>query len=160
MTDDTEEQGRELEREIRESRRFSMDEAIARLAGPGAMSGASPVSEVEQAGTEIGTWLRAHVADPAGALNAVMHRHIKASRMLLDRLDRPLEAVKAYAERLLASDELLKELVREADVEWGRMMEERPFFERGGTAPHPDDPYTTESVRAALQAVFERLAEP
>ena len=55
--------GAEIEQEIREARKFSMEEAMARMAGPGAMSGASPVSEVQQAETEIGTWLRGHLAD-------------------------------------------------------------------------------------------------
>ena len=91
------------EQEIRQARRFTMEEAMARMAGPGAMSGASPVSEVEQAGAEIGTWLRGQVSDPAGALNAVMHRHIKVSRLLMDRIDRPLEAVAAYAATVLGS---------------------------------------------------------
>lgn len=150
---------RREEQEIRHSRRFTMEEAMARMAGPGAMSGASPVSEVDQAGAEVGNWLRVHVSDPAGALKAVMHRHIKASRLFLDRIDRPLDAVAAYAERLLVSEELLKELVREADVEWGRMMDDRPHFEREGEAPNPDDPYTLEGVRNVLRAVAGQLGQ-
>lgn len=146
------------EQEIRQARRFSMEEAMARMAGPGAMKGASPVSEVQQAETAVGTWLRANVDDPAGALKAVIHRHLKGNRALLDRLDRPLEAIAVYAGRVLESDERVKELVREADVEWGRMMDERPHFDRDGAPPHADDPYTVESVRAALLAVNERLA--
>ena len=34
----------ELEREIRKGRKFSLDEAIGRMAGPGAMKGVSPVT--------------------------------------------------------------------------------------------------------------------
>jgi len=149
---------REEEQEIRHSRRFTMDEAMARVAGPGAMKGASPVSEVQQAENEVGTWLRGHVEDPVGALTAVMHRHIKASRLFLDRLDRPLEAIAAYSERLLGSDVLLQELVRESDVQWGRMMDERPHFEREGSAPEPDDPYTLQGVRSVLRGIVEALA--
>ena len=155
MSDDK--QQPDPEREIREARRFTIDEAMARMAGPGAMKGASPVSEVQQAETEVGTWLRVDVADPAGALNAVMHRHIKSSSLLLERLDRPLDAIAAYAERMLGSEERLKELVREADAEWGRMMDERPHFERDGTPPDADDPYTLESVRRALSGMVDRL---
>ena len=32
-----------------------------------------------------------------------------------------------------------------------RTMMERPFFERPGQPPHPDDEYTLASVRAALE---------
>jgi len=34
----------ELEREIRQGRKFSLEEAIGRLAGPGAMKGESPIA--------------------------------------------------------------------------------------------------------------------
>ena len=147
----------EIEQEIREGRRFSMEEAMARMAGPGAMSGASPVSEVQQAETEIGTWLRANVADESGILATVIHRHLKGSTAVLDNLGRPLEAIAAFCHRVLGSEELVRELVREADVEWGRAMDERPHFDRAGSPSHPDDPYTAESVREALRQLAERL---
>ena len=51
----------------------------------------------------------------------------------------------------------LDELVREVDVEWGRMMGERPHFEREGSAPHPDDPYTVGTVRNALDEALREL---
>lgn len=44
----------DLEITIRQGRKFTPEEAMARLAGPGAMKGASPVSPVQQAETEIG----------------------------------------------------------------------------------------------------------
>ena len=50
-----------LEEEVRRGRKFTAQEAMARLAGPSAMAGASPVSAVQQAETEIANWLRSHV---------------------------------------------------------------------------------------------------
>jgi hypothetical protein len=38
----------ELEREIRQERKFTLAEAIGRLAGPGAMKGESPVTRLQQ----------------------------------------------------------------------------------------------------------------
>jgi hypothetical protein len=149
----------ELEREIRQARKFSPNETLARLAGPGAMKGASPVSRVKQAETEIGSWLRDHVPDEGGVLQVLLHRHLKESERLLDNLDRPLVALAGHCEHLLTSDYLLKELVREADVEWGGRMDERPYFEKEGSPPHPGDPYTDESVRKVLGEVLEQLAE-
>src|SRR5439155_19663077 len=58
----------ELEREIRKGRKFTLAEAIGRLAGPGAMKGESPVPRMQQAEIEIGCWLRGHLADAGGAL--------------------------------------------------------------------------------------------
>jgi hypothetical protein len=121
MTDDHESQRSEaygaLEREIRLGRKFTPKEAMARLAGLGAMKGASPVSPVQQAETEIGTWLRSKVPYTAGALQMLLQRNLTGSELLLANLDRPLAALAGYCQRVLASDALLKELVRQADVE-------------------------------------------
>lgn len=149
-----------LEQEIRQGRKFSAKDAMARMAGPGAMKGASPVSPVQQAETEIGTWLRNNLADASGALKVVLHRQLRGSELLLDNLDRPLAAVAEYCRRLLASEQQLKEIVREADVEWGRSMGERPYFEREGAPPHPDDPYTAEKVRTILDTAVSQLTDP
>ena len=150
-----------LERELRQGRKFSAQEAVARLAGPGAMKGASPVSPLEQAKAEIGSWLGRNLDDDCGVLRVVLHRQLNASELLLLHLEKPLNAVAGYCRRALASDHLLKELVREADALWGERMDERPYFEKEGCAPHPDDPYTMESVRSILREALNRLpADP
>ena len=148
----------DLEREIRQGRKFDPKEALARMAGPGAMKGASPVSVVQQAEIEIGTWLRSNLTDPAGALAVVLHRSLKGSEPLLGNIDQPLLALLGYCQDLLASDFQLTELVREADVEWGRKMDELPRFDREGTASDPADAYTAASVRKALAEVVRQLA--
>ena len=148
----------ELEREIRKGRKFTLEEAIGRLAGPGAMKGESPVARMQQAEIEIASWLRSHLADAGGALRVVLHRHVKGSDLLLNDFDQPLVVLAGYCQRVLDSDYLLEELVRDADVEWGRVMGERPYFEKEGSPRHPDDPYTVESVRSALSGLLEQLA--
>jgi hypothetical protein len=148
----------ELEREIREGRKFTLEEAIARMAGPGAMKGESPVARMEQAEIEIGTWLRSHLTDAGGALEVVLHRYVKGSELLLNNFEEPLVVLASYCHKLLNSDYLLKELVRDCDVEWSRVMGERPFIEKEGSPHHPDDPYTVESVRNALSDILKQLA--
>jgi hypothetical protein len=148
----------ELEREIRGECKFTLAEAIGRLAGPGALKGESPVARMQQAEAEIESWLRSHLADPGGALRVVLYRRLKESDLLLTDFDRPLVVLAGGCRRVLDSDYLLRELVREADVEWGRVMGERPFFDKEGAPSHPDDPYTVESVRVALSGLLERLA--
>ena len=150
----------DIERELRQGRKFSASEAIARVAGPGAMKGASPVSRVQQAEVEIGTWVRSNVADPVGALQAVLHRQQKGSETLLDNLDKPLVALAQYCRLVHASDFRLHDLVREADFEWGRRMDEKPYFEREGSPVHPADPYTVEGVRHSLSEALKRLPGP
>lgn len=149
----------ELEREIRQGRKFTAQEAMGRMIGPGAMKGGSAVPMVQEAEAGIGTWLRSNLTDSTGALQALLHRQLNGSELLLDNLDQPLLALAAYCQQVLASNCHLEELVREADVEWGRRMDERPHFDRDGSPPHPDDPYTTASVRTALGEVLTKISE-
>ena len=148
----------ELEREIRKERKFTLAEAIGRMAGPGAMKGVSPVTRKQQAAVEIENWLRQHMPAGNGELQVVLLRFMKGSEFLLNNFEQPLVVLAACCQRVLDSDYLLKELVREADVEWGRVQGERPYFEREGSPPHPDDPYTFESVRDTLSALVEQLS--
>src|SRR4051812_40079242 len=148
----------ELERELRKGRKFTLAEAIGRLAGPGAMKGESPVPRMQQAEIEIGSWLRDHLADAGGALQVVLHRQVKGSELLLNNFDQPLVVLAGCCQRVLDSDYLLGEVVRDADIEWGRVMGERPYFEKEGSPRDPDDPYTVESVRLALSGLLDQLA--
>jgi hypothetical protein len=145
----------ELEREIRSERKFTLEEAIGRMAGPGAMKGESPVTRLQQAQFEISSWLRSHVA--SGGLEVVLTRDVKDSELLLQHVDQPLLGLAIHFRQILDSDHRLKELVRHADTEWGRMMQERPFFDQEGSPPHPDDPYTIESVRNTLSGLLKQL---
>lgn len=146
------------EEEIRRTRKFTPQEAMARLAGPGAMAGASPVSPIQQAETQIVNWLRSHVTG-ASELQEVFRRRIEGSEMLLNHVEQPLLALAGFCQRVLASDFRLEELVREADVEWGRRMDETPRFERKGAPEQPGDPYTLRSVRGTLEYILKELAD-
>jgi hypothetical protein len=163
MSDDQEAQrsdaDAELEREIRKGRKLSLAEAIGRLAGPGAMKGESPIARMQQAENEIENWLTHHLADAEGGLRVVLLRGVKGSELLLNNLDQPLIVLGSYCQRILGSDYRLKELVREADIEWGHVFGERPHFEQEGSPPDPDDPYTVESVRHTLSDLLRELAQ-
>jgi len=148
----------ELQREIRAGRDFTLAEAIGRMAGPGMMKGVSPITRLQQAVTEIQEYLNGHLTDAAGVLQVVLLRQVEGSDLLLHDVDQPLVALAAYIQKLLDSDYSLKELVRETDVEWGRVYGERPYFEKEGKPPASDDPYTHESVRGALSELVSALA--
>jgi hypothetical protein len=147
----------EIEREIRAGRKFSMAETIGRMAGPGMMKGVSPVSGQQQAVAEIQEYLSRHLPDAGGVLPGVLLRQVKESELLLKDFDRPLVVLVGYVQQILASEHGLKELVREVDVEWGRVFGERPHFETDGCPPDPEDPYTFESVRSALTQLARGL---
>lgn len=140
----------ELEREIRAGRKFSLSEAIGQMAGGGLMKGASPISRYRQAELTIEDYLRRHLTDTPGVLGRVLLRHVAVS-------DDPLLALTDCVRRVLGSQHLLEDVVREADVEWGQVFQERPHFAQPGKEPQPDDPYTIESVRIVLCEVLEKL---
>jgi hypothetical protein len=148
----------QLQREIRADRPFSLAEAIGRMAGPGLMKGACPIDRRQQACAAIKEYLDRHLPDAAGALRVVLLRHVQESELLLQFCDQPLAALGACVRQILASEYRLKELVREADVEWGRAFDERPCFDKDGSPPAPNDPYTAESVRAVLTQLAFGLA--
>src|SRR5688572_5782871 len=93
-----------LEREIRAERKFTLTEAIGRLAGPGSMKGASPVAPKQQVVSEIETWLRQNLADSQGALLTVLLQRIEASDLLLKTQDEPLMVLASYCQRVLDSE--------------------------------------------------------
>jgi len=146
-----------LEREIREGRKFTLEEAIGRLAGPGMMKGVSPVRRKQQAEAEIESFLDRHLMTPAGALSAVLLRQVKQSDVLLNHFDQPLVVLTTVVQQVLESEYLLGEFVRESDVEWGRTYGERPIFQKEGCPPLTGDPYTIESVRVTLSKLIEQV---
>jgi hypothetical protein len=131
-------------------------EAIGRLARPGVMKGASPIPRQQQAEAEIEAHLRHHLG-ATDCLPGVLLRHVKASELLLNNSDQPLIVLAAYVQSVRDSEYLLKEIVREVDVEWGRVHGERPHFEKEGQPSHPDDSHTVDSVRAILMGLIETI---
>jgi hypothetical protein len=95
---------------------------------------------------------------PRGPLQIVLLRNVKESEILLNNFDQPFMALSSYCQRILGSPYILEELVRHADIEWGRIFGELPYFEKTGSPPHADDPYTIESVRKALSGLLKQLA--
>jgi hypothetical protein len=152
------EEDAKLEREIRDGRKFTLAEAIGRLAGPGMMKGVSPATRLQQAEAQIESYLERNLHSPAGAMSAVLLRRVRESDLLLNNPDQPLVVLASFVQRILDSQGQLVEFVRESDVEWGRVYEERPILEKAGAPPHPDDPYTVDSVRGALSQLLTKLA--
>jgi len=161
MSDNSEtkstDENEEIEGEIRANRKFSLNEAIGRLAGGDFMKGGTPVSRKRQAELQIEEYLRRHLVDSGSALRSVLLRHL-GETLLNGDYEQPLAVLAEYVPRALTSEHLLNEIVREADAEWGRTHDERPYFQQPGRPPHPEDPYTLDSVRLALSQLRERLA--
>ena len=152
-----EDEDRELEREIRSRRKFTLAEAIGRLGGD-LLKGASPVTRKRQAELMLEQYLERHLVDGEEALRKVLRRRVTEGEAMLETgYEFPLEALAGYLKQTLESPSQLNRLVREVDAEWGRLYDERPYFEHGEHPPHRKDPYTRESVRVALTDVLATL---
>jgi hypothetical protein len=150
----------DIQQDIRRGRPFSLADAIGQEAG-GFMKGESPVPKLVQVQGEVDQLLKANLDDREGALQQVLGRWLEDDALRLSRyLDNPVGAIKDLLETVLASPETLYELVHQTDVLWGRIYDERPHFQKPGQAPHPDDEYSHESVRAALEVCLQRLEQP
>ncbi|HKP64786.1 MAG TPA: hypothetical protein VJV78_48960 [Polyangiales bacterium] len=149
------ERERSLEREIREGRKFSLNEAIGREGGAW-FKGESAVPRLTQVTAEITNFIDHNVSDVSGALRATLRRRIKANQKLVAEHEaEPIAALRALLIAVLGTETELFELVREVDAQWGQMMLERPHFQEPGQAPHPEDEYTHESVRRELERLLE-----
>ena len=149
----------EIQREIRKQQKFNMAGAISR-AGSGLMKGESPVSQQEQAITFLTQWIDQHTSDPSGALKSILRRQVRDNDLLVGRhLQKPGKALVEMIRNILASDYAIQEFVRQVDVRWGELHQERPLFQRAGQAPDPADEYTFESVHQDLVLLLEKLQE-
>jgi hypothetical protein len=159
MPDDEQSRSREIQQELRLSRKFSLADAIGQEAGD-FMKGESPVPKLVQVKTELSHLVSENLQDSSGALQVVLGRWITADESRISRyLNTPADALIELIQRILKTPDSLYELVRQADSLWGEMYDERPYFQRPGQAPHPDDEYTHESVREALAHCLRRLQD-
>lgn len=151
------EQDNNLQREIVSEQRYSLASAIAREGG-NFLKGESPVPKLVQVTTEINLFIDRHLPDSSGALQAVLKRWVKSDSVVSQHLDSPLTGLEKIIDKILQNQQLFYEIVREADLKWGQMYEERPYFQKPGDPAHPEDEYSHESVREKLSDLREKVA--
>ena len=145
-----------LQQDILDSRPFSIAEAIGREGGT-FLKGESTVPKLVQVITTINTFIDRNLRDPSAALQATLHQWIKVDPRVSQYKETPLVALEKILQSILDNPNLLYELVRQTDIKWGQMYDERPYFQKPGQPPHPDDEYTHESVTKDLQNLSVRL---
>jgi hypothetical protein len=150
---------KEQQRKILMQQKFSIAGAIGR-AGSGLMKGESPIPPQEQSIAQLNQWIDLHTPDPSGALKSILRRRVRDNELVMLRhLQHPFNALKEIIETILTSEYALKEFVRQVDVRWGELYQERPLFEAEGQAPNPADEYTHESVHQDLILLLEKLPQ-
>ncbi|QDZ38943.1 hypothetical protein FRE64_02695 [Euhalothece natronophila Z-M001] len=149
-------QEKNLQQDILSDRKYSLAEAIGREGG-NFLKGESPVPKLVQVTTEVNLFIDNNLPDSSGALQSVLKRWVKSDPLLSQHLESPLKGLDKILEKILTQQGLFYEMVREADVKWGQMYQERPYFQKPGDPPHPDDEYTHEAVREKLSLLRERI---
>ncbi|MDJ0517311.1 MAG: hypothetical protein QNJ74_14035 [Trichodesmium sp. MO_231.B1] len=131
-------------------REFTLADVIGQEGGA-FMKGESPVPKLVQVKTEINTLISQNLQDVSGVLQAVLYRWVEEDTARISKhLDAPLQALLGLLKSILENPPILYELVRQVDMLWGEINNERPYFQRPGQPPHPDDEYTHESVYQQL----------
>ncbi|MEM8720580.1 MAG: hypothetical protein AAGE84_14970 [Cyanobacteria bacterium P01_G01_bin.39] len=145
-----------LQQDILDSRPYSLAEAIGREGGT-FLKGESTVPKLVQVITAINTFIDRNLIDPEAALQAILHQWVKGDPRVSKYKETPLAALGEILQSLINSPPLLYELVHQVDLKWGQMYGERPYFQQPGQLPHPNDPYTHESVKQDLLDLQSKL---
>jgi len=152
---DSSEQDKQLELEARGGREFSLAELISREGGD-FLKGESPIPKLAQARTEINRFIVNHLPDSSGCLQSVLQTWVSLDEAKVSQhLDDPLRALEEIISSILENQQLLYELVKQVDFRWGQLYQEKPYFQRPGQPPHPEDEYTHESVYQTLSEFLE-----
>ena len=156
-SDDERKRNQDIQRDIRSGRAFSLAEAIGRE-GSNFLKGDSPVPKLVQARTEVTLFIAQNLVDASGALQAILMNWVQWDETYISRYqDTPLIALAEMIESIISNQHMLHEFVRQVDVKWGQMNDERPHFQQPGQLAHPDDEYTHESVCQSLADLLHRL---
>lgn len=157
MPEDNNQEEQDISRELRQQQKFSLSAAIGQAGGGDMMKGASPIPRREQASTAITEFIKQNCPDPSGALKAELAGRIKNSGPILEKhLADPLKALVEIVQAILDKEQILFEFVRQVDVRWGQMYQERPHFQQPGQKAHPEDEYSHNSVKEDLTILLQK----
>ncbi|TYT75150.1 hypothetical protein [Desulfobotulus mexicanus] len=146
-----------LQQEIRSSRKFSMAEAIGREGGH-FMKGHNPVPAIDQLVAKLNGFIQDNTRDASRILISVLQERVKNNSLALsEQAEKPFTFLHGLIRSYLEHPERLYELTRQADIKWGQINNEKPYFQKPGEQPHPDDEYSHESVAARLKDLLETI---
>ncbi|MFO8039289.1 MAG: hypothetical protein R6U67_07540 [Sodalinema sp.] len=137
-------------------RKFTLADAIA-AEGNNFFKGESPVPILLRAVTEINGFIDKHLRDSSGALKAVLQDWVKQDSCVSEHIDQPLIALEKILKSITSNSEVLYEFVRQVDFKWGQIYGDRPYFQKPGQSPHPEDEYTHTSVQQKMIELLDTL---
>ncbi len=147
---------KEIQREIRAGRQFSIAEAIAREGGS-FMKGESTIPRPLRAIAEIKQFLGTHLNEPAGALCTTLHSWASGDIRLSRQLDTPLIALAQIITSILAEPTTFEEFARQVAIAHSQITGDRPQFQQPGQPPDPAAAHTHQSIQTELSALLQQL---
>ncbi|NMG60740.1 hypothetical protein E1H12_20055 [Geitlerinema sp. P-1104] len=147
-----------LRQDILLGRKLTLADAIA-AEGNNFFKGESPIPILLRAVTEINGFIDKHLRDSSGALKAVLQDWVKQDSRVSEHIDQPLIALEQILTSITTNSEILYEFVRQVDFKWGQIYGDRPYFQKPGQSPHPEDEYTHTSVQTQLVNLLKQVKE-
>ncbi|HRZ27315.1 MAG TPA: hypothetical protein P5346_15575 [Spirochaetota bacterium] len=155
--DDRKTQEESIRNEILLERKFSLADAIGREGGS-LIKGHSPIPLLDQVTAAINIFIRNNLEDSSMMLIAALQNTVKTDGVRLSSsIEKPLEYLRGLVRSHLDNPYLLYELAREADFRRCREYREKPFCQKPGEPPHPDNEYSHEAVRGKLAALLKKI---
>ncbi|MDY0162167.1 hypothetical protein [Desulfobotulus sp.] len=146
-----------LQREVRSQRKFTLAEAIGREGG-NFMKGHNPIPALDQIIAKLQVFLENHLQDSSRILLSVLQKTLKENDLqIAQHMESPFEYLHMFIGSHIETPALLHELTRQVDLKWGQIHNEKPFFQKPGEPPHPEDPYSHESVEQKLRELLEKI---
>lgn len=146
-----------IQREILLERKFSIADAIGRE-GCNFIKGESPIPLLDQVVSEISVFIQNNINDTSRILMSVLQRTVKNDRVkIAENIERPFSYLHRLIKSYIDNPNLLYEITWEVDFTWGQIHNEKPYFQKPGEPPHPDDEYSHETVKEKLKDLLVKI---
>lgn len=146
----------DLQREIRQGRKFSLAEAIGREGGS-FMKGESAIPRPVRAANAIKQYLNSQLVDPSSAFATTLFTWVTADIRVSRQLDTPLVALEQILESLLNESTTFYEFSRQVAIAQSHITGNRPHFQQPGRPPLPHADYTHESIKELMSELLQPL---
>ena len=149
---------KDIEREIRADRKFSLAEAIGREGGS-FMKGESAIPRPLRAANEIKQFITTSSPEPAGVLASELTLWATADVRVSRQLDTPLVALAQIVNSLLAEPTVFYEFARRVAIAQSKLTGDRPYFQQPDQPAHPEADYTHHDIRQYLLDISDHLRD-
>lgn len=134
-----------------------LNKALSHEAGD-FLKGGSPIPQSLQFENKLKQVLASHLPDTSHALTQKLLEWTLQESQVKNTPDISAEkAIILLCQKICQNQNLLYEFVRQVDVLWGTIMQEKPLFQKPGQNPNPNDEYTHDGVKSKLNNLQEKL---